>query len=185
MNTVDYAGDEVVGMSEASREASEQQATVSIAKAQLATVNADPKWERRRRVIEALEEYKRRLDSRADLRDRYEVLCSRLYSGRLSRITGMPVNHDQFAADDRFAGMLDEKLNMERALAAEELDEMELALKFLDSRSRIFLKRFYLDTDRQNAHSSLMEELGLSSTHIYRERDESLDKLYNILYAEV
>lgn len=185
MNTVDYTGDEVVGMSAVSGEAAEQQAAVSPTKAQLATVNADPKWERRRRVIEALEEYKRRLDSRASLHDRYEVLCSRLYSSRSSRITGMPANHDQFAAGDRFAEMLDEKMNMEKALAAEELDEMELALKFLDSRSRIFLKRFYLDTDRQNAHSLLMEELGLSSTHIYRERDESLDKLYNILYAEV
>ena len=75
----------------------------------LAAVNADPKWERRRRVIEALEEYKARLNARSSLRDRYETLRTRLYSGRSSRITGMPTNHDQFAAGDRFAEMLDEK----------------------------------------------------------------------------
>ena len=156
------------------------------AQAWFAVVGADPKWERRRRVIAALEAYKFRLDARASLRDRYDVLRARLYSGRSSRITGMPTNHDQFAADDRFAEMLDEKMELERALAeAEEMDEMELALKSLSSRSRMFLKRFYTDSDRQNAHSLLMKGLGLSSTQIYRERDEALDKLYSILYAEV
>jgi DNA-directed RNA polymerase specialized sigma subunit len=98
----------------------------------------------------------------------------------------MPVNHDQFTAGDRFAKMLDEKMELERALAeAEEMDEMELALKFLGSRSRMFLKRFYTDSDRQNTHSLLMKGLGISSTQVYRERDEALDKLYSILYAEV
>ena len=154
--------------------------------AHLAAVNAGLKWERRWRVIKALEAYKLRIDARADLRDRYEALCARLYSSRSSRITGMPVNHDQFTAGDRFAKMLDEKMALERAMAeAEEMDEMELALKSLSSRSRMFLKRFYTDSDRQNAHSLLMKGLGLSSTQIYRERDEALDKLYSILYAEV
>ena len=97
----------------------------AVAKSHLSVVNADPKWARRHRVIEALEAYKARLDSRSSLRARYETLCTRLYSGRSSRITGMPVNHDQFAASDHFAEMLDEKLELERALAAEaEEDEI-------------------------------------------------------------
>lgn len=151
----------------------------------LAAVNADPKWSRRHRVIEALEEYKQRLDARSSLQDRYETLCTRLYSGRSSRITGMPVNHDQFAAGDHFAEMLDEKMELERALAAEAAeDAMELALRFLSSRSRMFLKRFYIDSDRRNAQASLMNGLGISSTQAYRERDGALDELYNILYAE-
>ena len=100
----------------------------------LAAVNADPKWARRHRVIAALEEYKQRLIARSSLQDRYDALCTKLYSGRSSRITGMPVNHDQFAASDHFAEMLDEKMELERALAAEaeeddeDEDEMAVAL---------------------------------------------------------
>ena len=78
----------------------------------LAAVNADPKWSRRRRVIEALEEYRLRLNARSSLQNRYDALCTKLYSGRSSRITGMPVNHDQFAASDHFAEMLDEKMEL-------------------------------------------------------------------------
>ncbi len=152
----------------------------------LAAVNADPKWERRRRVIEALEEYKARVNARSSLRDRYETLCTRLYSGRSSRITGMPVNHDQFAAGDRFAEMLDEKMELERALAeAEEVDEMELALGFLDGKSRLFLRMFYLDDNPRNARDTLMRSLDLSSACVYKIRDAALDKFYNILYPEV
>ncbi|MDD2296085.1 MAG: hypothetical protein PHC36_09105 [Eubacteriales bacterium] len=152
----------------------------------LAAVNADPKWARRHRVIAALEEYKQRLIARSSLQDRYDALCTKLYSGRSSRITGMPVNHDQFAAGDHFAEMLDEKMELERALAAEveEQDAMELALKFLSSRSRMLLKRFYIDNDHRNACATLMGGLGISAAHVYRERDGALDELYNILYAE-
>ncbi len=160
----------------------QQQSTVT--KAHLAT-KADPKWERRRKVIQALEDYKQRLDSRSDLRDRYEILCSRLYSGRSARITGMPTNHDQFAASDHLAELLDEKFELERLMAeAEGSDEIELALKYLDSQSRMFLIRFYLDDNPRKALSSLMNGLNYSSTQVYRIRNDALDKLYNILYAE-
>lgn len=154
--------------------------------AHLATVNADPKWERRRKVIKALEEYKARLNSCADQREHYEILCSRLYSGRSSRITGMPTNHDQFAAGDHFAGMLDEKIALEKALAEmEEVDEMELALGFLDGQGRLFLEMFYLDNDAKNARNTLMRSLNLSSASVYKIRDAALDKLYNIMYSGV
>lgn len=173
-------------MSTVNRKPAEQQAAVSIAKTQLATVNADPKWERRRRVIEALEEYKRRLDSRADLCDRYEVLCTRLYSGRSSRITGMPTNHDQFAAGDRFAEMLDEKIEVERALAAEaaEEDEMAVALSILDERARDVIDEFYLGDQPKKATENLCALYGLSSTWIYHIRDTALDELADILQPE-
>ncbi len=153
----------------------------------LEAVNADPKWSRRHRVIQALEEYKKRLDARSSLQDRYETLCTRLYSGRSSRITGMPVNHDQFAAGDHFAEMLDEKMELERALAteAEDEDAMELAFKFLDGQSRLFLRMFYLDDNPKKARDNLMRSLDISSPSVYKIRDAALDKLYDILYTEV
>ena len=163
-------------------------ATADPAQAWLAAVNADPKWERRRRVIAALEAYKFRLDARVSLRDRYDVLCARLYSGRSSRITGMPTNHDQFAADDRFAEMLDEKMALERAMAAEEaetrLDDVKNALDYIDSQSRMLIKQFYLDDNPRKALKSLMSGLGYSSPHVYEIRNSALDKLFEILYAE-
>ena len=154
----------------------------------LAAVNADPKWARRHRVIEALEEYKQRLDARSSLQDRYETLCTRLYSGRSSRITGMPVNHDQFAAGDHFAEMLDEKMELERALAVEAeedvTNDVRNALAYLDAQSRMFIEQFYLDENPKDACKTLMNGLGYASSHIYRIRDAALDKLYSIMYAE-
>lgn len=154
----------------------------------IAAINADPKWARRRRVIAALEEYKQRLDARSSLRDRYDDLCTKLYSGRSSRITGMPVNHDQFAAGDHFAEMLDEKMELERALVAEveedEMDDMRNAIAYLDSQSRMFIEQFYLDENPKEACKTLMNGLGYASSHIYRIRDAALDKLYTILYTE-
>lgn len=165
--------------------AAEPQAKVAT-HAHFATVNADPKWERRRKVIKALEAYKLRLNARSSLHDRYDTLCTCLYSGRSSRITGMPVNHDQFAACDHFAGMLDEKIELERVLAEmEEVDEMELALGFLDGQGRLFLEMFYLDNDAKNARNTLMRSLNLSSASVYKIRDAALDKLYNIMYSGV
>jgi len=152
----------------------------------LAAVNADPKWARRRRVIEALEEYKARLNARSSLRDRYETLCTRLYSGRSSRITGMPTNHDQFAAGDRFAEMLDEKIEVERALAAEaaEEDEMAVALSVLDERARDVIDEFYLGDQPKKATENLCALYGLSSTWIYHIRDTALDELADIHQPE-
>ena len=156
--------------------------------AHLAAVNAGLKWERRWRVIKALEAYKLRLDARAVQRKRYETLCARLYSGRSSRITGMPTNHDQFAADDRFAEMLDEKMALERAMAAEEaetrLDDVKNALDYIDSQSRMLIQQFYLDDNPRKALKSLMSGLGYSSPHVYEIRNSALDKLFEILYAE-
>lgn len=158
----------------------------AVAKAHLSAVNADPKWAKRHRVIEALESYKARLASYSPLRDRYDTLCTRLYSGRSSRITGMPVNHDQFAAGDRFAEMLDEKMELERALADADAgrDELELALGFLDGQSRLFLRMFYLEDNPRKAKDNLMRSLNLSSTGVYNIRNEALDKFYNIIYPE-
>lgn len=148
----------------------------------IAAVNADPKWSRRHRVIAALEEYKQRLDARSSLQDRYDDLCTKLYSGRSSRITGMPVNHDQFAAGDHFAEMLDEKMELERALAAEaEEDEMAVALSVLDEREQTVIDEFYLGDQPRKATEVLCALYGLSSTWIYRIRDDALDKLFNIL----
>ena len=113
-------------MNAVSSASAEKQGTVTPTEAHLAAVNAGLKWERRWRVIKALEAYKLRIDARADLRDRYEALCARLYSSRSSRITGMPVNHDQFTAGDRFAKMLDEKMELERALACRQEIVMRL-----------------------------------------------------------
>ncbi|MDD2396133.1 MAG: hypothetical protein PHG12_10385 [Sphaerochaeta sp.] len=150
-----------------------------------AAVNADPKWERRRRVIEALEEYKARLNARSSLRDRYETLCTRLHSGRSSRITGMPTNHDQFAAGDRFAEMLDEKMELERALAeVEEVDEMAVALSVLDERARDVIDEFYFGDQPKKATENLCVLYGLSSTWIYHIRDTALDELADILQPE-
>ena len=156
------------------------------AQAWFAVVGADPKWERRRRVIAALEAYKFRLDARASLRDRYDVLRARLYSGRSSRITGMPTNHDQFAADDGFAEMLDEKMELERALAAEveEEDEMAVALSVLDERARDVIDEFYLGDQPKKATENLCALYGLSSTWIYHIRDTALDELADILQPE-
>ena len=166
----------------------EKQGTVTPTEAHLAVVSTDPNWERRRRVIAALEAYKFRLDARAFQRKRYEILCTRLYSGRSSRITGMPTNHDQFAADDRFAEMLDEKMALERAMAAEEdetrLDDVKNALEYIDSQSRMLIKQFYLDDNPRKALKSLMSGLGYSSPHVYEIRNSALDKLFEILYAE-
>ena len=149
----------------------------------LATINSDPKWVRRHRVIEALEVYKQRLDARSSLQNRYEDLCTRLYSGRSSRITGMPVNHDQFAASDHFAEMLDEKMELERALAAEE-DEMAVALSVLDERARDVIDEFYLGDQPKKATENLCALYGLSSTWIYHIRDTALDELADILQPE-
>ena len=156
----------------------------------LAAVNADPKWSRRRRVIEALEEYRLRLNARSSLQDRYETLCSCLYSGRSSRITGMPVNHDQFAASDHFAEMLDEKMELERALAAEaeeddeDEDEMAVALSVLDERERTVIDEFYIGDQPRKATETLCALYGLSSTWIYHIRDTALDELVNIIHPE-
>lgn len=147
----------------------------------LAAVIADPKWARRHRVIEALKEYKQRLDARSSLQDRYDALCTKLYSGRSSRITGMPVNHDQFAASDHFAEMLDEKMELERALAAEEEDEMGAALKGLDKREQAVIDEFYLGDQSRKATELLCALYGLSSTWIYKIRDTALDTLYDLL----
>lgn len=172
-------------MNTVSSASAEQQATVTHAEARLAAVNADPKWERRRRVIEALEEYKARLNARASLRNRYETLCTRLYSGRSSRITGMPTNHDQFAAGDRFAEMLDEKMELERALAeVEEVDEMAVALSVLDERARDVIDEFYFGDQPKKATENLCVLYGLSSTWIYHIRDTALDELADILQPE-
>ena len=148
----------------------------------LAAVNADPKWSRRRRVIEELEEYRLRLNARSSLQNRYDALCTKLYSGRSSRITGMPVNHDQFAASDHFAEMLDEKMELERALAAEEdEDEMAAIIAVLDERDRTVIDEFYLGDQPRKATETLCALYGLSSTWIYKIRDEALDALYDAL----
>ena len=152
----------------------------------LEAVNADPKWSRRHRVIQALEEYKKRLDARSSLQDRYETLCTRLYSGRSSRITGMPVNHDQFAASDHFAEMLDEKMELERALAVEEEedeDEMAVALSVLDERDQLIINQFYLSKAPRKATATVGAVISLSSSQIYRLRDEALDELYTVLFG--
>ena len=164
----------------------QRQASAKTTVDSLAAVNADPKWSRRHRVIAALEEYKQRLDARSSLQDRYDDLCTKLYSGRSSRITGMPVNHDQFAAGDHFAEMLDEKMELERALAVEEEedDAMGLALKFIDGQSRLFLRMFYLEDNAKKARDNLMRSLGISSPSVYKVRDSALDKLYDVLYTE-
>lgn len=180
--TYDMAG---VGQVDVCQADTAKRQTKGATHAHLATVNADPKWERRRRVIAALEVYKARLNARSSLRERYEVLCSRLFSGRSSRITGMPTNHDQLAAGDRFAEMLDEKMLLEKTLAEEDVDEMELALGFLDGQGCLFLEMFYLDNDAKNARNSLMRSLNLSSASVYKIRDTALDKLYNIMYSGI
>ena len=169
------------------RVSAEQQATVSTAEVQLAAVNADPKWVRRWRVIEALEEYKARLNARSSLHDRYETLRTRLYSGRSSRITGMPTNHDQFAAGDRFAEMLDEKMELERALAEDDSDEVEMAaiLAVLDKRDQAVIEEFYLGDQPRKAIETLCALYGLSSTHVYRIRDAALDALYDALGFQI
>jgi len=159
-----------------------QQSTA--AKESLAAI--DPKWARRHLVIEALEDYRLRLNARSSLQDRYDTLCARLYSGRSSRITGMPTNHDQFAAGDHFAEMLDEKMELERALAAEaeQMDDVRNALDYIDGQSRLFLEQFYLGANPKKALTILMRGLGYSAPAVYKIRNAALDKLYNILYAE-
>ena len=174
---------EVTGMSEMQNDGSQQ---TTVTEDSLAAVNTDLKWAQRRRVIEALEAYKLRLDARASLHDRYDILCTRLYSGRSSRITGMPVNHDQFAASDHFAELLDEKMELERALAAEveEEDEMAVALSVLDERARDVIDEFYFGDQPKKATENLCALYGLSSTWIYHIRDTALDELADILQPE-
>ena len=95
----------------------------------------------------------------------------------------MPVNHDQFAASDHFAEMLDEKMELERALAAEE-DEMAVALSVLDERARDVIDEFYLGDQPKKATEHLCALYGLSSTWIYHIRDTALDELADILQPE-
>ncbi len=169
-------------MSEMQNDGSQQ---TTVTEDSLAAVNTDLKWAQRRRVIEALEAYKLRLDARASLHDRYDILCTRLYSGRSSRITGMPVNHDQFAASDHFAELLDEKMELERALAeATEEDEMAVALSVLDERARDVIDEFYFGDQPKKATENLCALYGLSSTWIYHIRDTALDELADILQPE-
>lgn len=135
-------------------------------------------------MIEALNDYKRRLDAHTDLRDRYKILCSRLYSGRSSRITGLPTNHDQFAASEAFTQMLDEKMELERAMAEmdePEEDEMAVVLAVLDERDRAVLEEFYLGDQPRKATEHLCTIYALSSTQIYRIRDSALDELADFL----
>ena len=149
----------------------------------LAAVNTDPKWLRRQRVIEALTAYKRKLDTRVEARARYEALCARLYSGRSSKITGVPINHDQFAAQDHFAQMLDEKMELERAMAenSNEEDEMAALLAVLDDRDRAVIKEFYLSDVPTKAMNYLCGALELGSAQVYRIRDNTLDELADLL----
>lgn len=145
----------------------------------LVTIKADPKWERRRQVIEALGAYKLRLDAKLALRERYEAICTQLYSGRSSRITGMPTNHDQFAAQDHFAEMLDEKMELERALASEDEDDGNVAalLGALDERSRSIIEDYYLSDNSKEAVESLSAILRICPAHVYRIRNSALDEL--------
>ena len=149
----------------------------------LAATKADPKWERRRRVIEALDAYKLRLDAKLALRERYEAICTQLYSGRSSRITGMPTNHDQFMAQDHFAEMLDEKMELERALAGEDEDEddMKSALSVLDEREQYAIEQFYLSDEPTKAMEYLVAALQICPAHVYRIRNSALDELANFL----
>ena len=178
---------EVMSVSTITDRNDQRQTGAGITADSLAAVNADPKWARRHRVIAALEEYKQRLIARSSLQDRYDALCTKLYSGRSSRITGMPVNHDQFAASDHFAEMLDEKMELERALAAEaeeddeDEDEMAVALSVLDERERTVIDEFYIGDQPRKATETLCALYGLSSTWIYHIRDTALDEIANII----
>ena len=147
----------------------------------LVAVNADHKWARRRRVTAALEAYRLRQDTRRKQRERYETLCAQLYSGRSSRLSGMPVNHDQFAAQEHFAEMLDEKLELEKALVAEEEDPVLLALAAMDIRDRRVIEEFYVGDEPKKATEYLCLAYALSSSQIYRIRDEAVDELARIM----
>lgn len=145
-------------------------------------IKADPK-EVRREVIQKLREYKRRLDARQELQERYEALCTQLYSGRSSRITGMPVNHDQVAAQDRFIAMIDEKMELERALSIQtsEGQAMEVILRSLNEKARIAITGFYLSPRPYKALNTLQLMLNMSTTAVYRLRDNALDDLAEML----
>lgn len=147
----------------------------------LAVIKADPKWERRRQVIEALDAYKLRLDAKLELRERYEAICTQLYSGRSSRITGMPTNHDQFAAQDHFAEMLDEKMELERALAAEDEDVLMSVIGALDERDRYFIEQFFLSDNPKQAADYLRTVYSMSSAQVYKARDAAIDALYEVV----
>ena len=76
----------------------------------------------------------------------------------------------------------DEKMELERALAAEEdEDEMAAIIAVLDERDRTVIDEFYLGDQPRKATETLCALYGLSSTWIYKIRDEALDALYDAL----
>ena len=93
----------------------------------------------------------------------------------------MPVNHDQFAAQEHFAEMLDEKLELEKALVAEEEDPVLLALAAMDIRDRRVIEEFYVGDEPKKATEYLCLAYALSSSQIYRIRDEAVDELARIM----
>ena len=161
-----------------------QQSLPAHTQAHLATVNADPKWERRRKVIEVLNDYKQSFDAEKKNRERYSFICAHLYSGRSSKITGLPTNHDQFAASDAFAQMLDEKMVLEKALVDQSSAQrdMELMLRWLDPQERSAINAFYLADPHQKALGTLQSMFGMSLSGIYRLRNKALDDLTEILF---
>lgn len=137
-------------------------------------------------TIAAIRDYDCMRGIAANTSDEIKELYQKMVAPRSQALTGMPLNPNPFAGQNKLVGQLDEvdMLTERYAAAISYLRWFEPAWLSIQETDRTILREFYMGGNlKSGATYRLMEELGKSESHVERMRSKALQQLKNMLYG--